>query len=93
MDNGMVIGGLAGSSGGVQGDAGLEEGGEGDGHFRWGVSDGRTGKKGVVVILWVRLVKCRRRLLDMCCIGWMVRWYGDDALLKNNNYGIVTTEQ
>lgn len=39
MDNGMVIGGLAGSSGGVQGDAGLEEGGEGDGHFWWGVVD------------------------------------------------------
>ena len=46
MDNGMVIGGLAGSSGGVQGDAGLEEGGEGDGHFRWGVvDDGRGGGK------------------------------------------------
>lgn len=45
MDNGMVIGGLAGSSGGVQGDAGLEEGGEGDGHFEGVVDDGRGGGK------------------------------------------------
>lgn len=45
MDNGMVIGGLAGSSGGVQGDAGLEEGGEGDGHFGGVVDDGRDGGK------------------------------------------------
>lgn len=75
MDNGMVIGGLAGSSGGVQGDAGLEEGGEGDGHFEGVVDDGRGGgkKMGREVLgdCGGGVVKCWRCVEDVYCVGWI----------------------